>query len=74
MDFSFLTENNIINAGGITVALVSMFLVFYVVKKFIKVLSNHLHDQHEDNLKRNESDKLLAGAISKMSEKIDNFK
>ena len=54
MDFQWLTEGSIIQAGGVVVALVAIFAMIYMVQKFTKILGNHM--EHEVSAREKEAE------------------
>lgn len=70
----WITENLLLNIGGMGLATLALFLLWYVFKGYQKVLGNHLHDAHQDKqadiISRNENTKVL----QKLCDKIDNIK
>ena len=74
----FLTENLLLNIGGMGLAAVSLFVIWFVIKKFAKaisefnkILGNHLHDASDDKKRDIESREKNTQVLQKLCDKID---
>lgn len=78
---NFFSENLLLNIGGTGLAALSLGLLWFVFKGYRaqgseinKLMSNHLHDVHEDKIKDLESREKNTEALTKLVDKIDNLR
>ena len=70
----WLNSETIEKAGAIVVALMAIGLCTIIFKGYSKTMNNHLHDVHNDNIKKNETDIKLATALTRLGDEIHNLK
>ena len=67
----WLNTSTIEKAGAIVVAILAMFLCGIIFRGYQKIMTNHLHDSHEDKIKDIESRERNTQVLQKLCDKID---